>query len=215
MARTSHETPHHLHRFPARLTRPAGSRHLSDSYLSPTQALTPLFTVLSFRILFSVAYPMRTYAALAPLTLGVMMACTGMAFSPDDLLGLSAALASTLVFVANNIFSKKVLSKSGSHGGDGEKSDKYSVLYYSSGISVVVRVTSRPVFGLSLMLHPDHAALCPVYRCAAHAGGACTKPARRESAAAGRRNALHRRRCAVGSSHQRRSALCPERACFQ
>ncbi|CEH11888.1 related to sly41-transporter of the triose phosphate translocator family [Ceraceosorus bombacis] len=102
------------------------------------KALTPLFTVLSFRLLFAVVYPFRTYASLCPLTLGVMMACTGMAFNADDLLGLMAALASTLVFVANNILSKKVLTKGGHGPGEGEKTDKYSVLYYSSGISCVI-----------------------------------------------------------------------------
>lgn len=65
-----------------------------------------------------------------------MLACTGTAFNADDILGLSAALGSTFVFVAQNIYSKKLLSRP-SGAGD-EKLDKMSLLYYSSACSVVV-----------------------------------------------------------------------------
>ena len=51
------------------------------------KALSPLFTVLSYTWLFNVTYSRKTYASLVPLTMGVMMACTGFAFNADDVVG--------------------------------------------------------------------------------------------------------------------------------
>ncbi len=52
------------------------------------KALSPLFTVLSYTYLFNVTYSSKTYMSLFPLTMGVMMACTGFAFNADDVVGL-------------------------------------------------------------------------------------------------------------------------------
>ncbi|KAN0062593.1 hypothetical protein ACQY0O_005125 [Thecaphora frezii] len=114
------------------------------------KALSPLFTVLSYAYLFGATYSARTYLSLAPLTLGVMMACTGLAFDAEDVVGFAAALGSTGIFVAQNIYSKKLLRKSqgtassvssgGGGGDDGDrvKMDKLNILFYSSGCSVVL-----------------------------------------------------------------------------
>lgn len=77
-----------------------------------------------------------------------MMACTGLAFSADDILGFLAALGSTAIFVAQNIYSKKLLSSNEEKGRDERKGkrgiyedgkmDKINVLFYSSGCSVIV-----------------------------------------------------------------------------
>ena len=70
------------------------------------QALSPLFTVASYALLFGVRYSPATYVSLMPLTLGVMLACS---FDlRANAFGFLCALGSTLVFVSQNIFSKKV-----------------------------------------------------------------------------------------------------------
>ena len=102
------------------------------------KALSPLFTVLSYSLLFNVSYSMRTYTSLLPLTLGVMMACTGFHFNADDMVGFSSALGSTFIFVAQNIYSKKLLRKADTDNGSQEKMDKINILFYSSGCSVVL-----------------------------------------------------------------------------
>lgn len=61
------------------------------------------------------------------------MACTGLAVSADDLVGFSAALASTFVFVAQNIYSKKLLRK-----GEEGRMDKINILFYSSACSFLL-----------------------------------------------------------------------------
>ncbi|KAJ1023594.1 hypothetical protein NDA16_003211 [Ustilago loliicola] len=108
------------------------------------KALSPLFTVLSYTYLFNVTYSSQTYMSLFPLTAGVMMACTGFDFNADDVVGFSAALASTFVFVAQNIYSKKLLRKgekdAGIPGTDSEKMDKINILFYSSACSIVLMI---------------------------------------------------------------------------
>lgn len=72
------------------------------------------------------------------------MACTGFDFNADDVVGFSAALASTFVFVAQNIYSKKLLRKgekdAGIPGTDSEKMDKINILFYSSACSIVLMI---------------------------------------------------------------------------
>lgn len=128
------------------------------------KALSPLFTVLSYTYLFNVAYSSRTYLSLFPLTAGVMMACTGFAFNADDIIGFTAALASTFVFVAQNIYSKKLLRK-GSHEGpsvpgtQSEKMDKVNILFYSSACSIVLMIPMAIFYdGSSLLFNPSWSA---------------------------------------------------------
>ncbi|EPQ31262.1 uncharacterized protein PFL1_01447 [Pseudozyma flocculosa PF-1] len=110
------------------------------------KALSPLFTVLSYTYLFGVSYSSRTYFSLAPLTFGVMLACSGFSFSADDIVGFTAALGSTFVFVAQNIYSKKLLRKGEKAKqerelglrSDDAKMDKLNVLFYASGCSAVL-----------------------------------------------------------------------------
>ena len=70
------------------------------------KALSPLFTVASYAILFKVRYSPATYSSLLPLTVGVMLACS-FDFRGNGF-GFLCALGSTIVFVSQNIFSKKV-----------------------------------------------------------------------------------------------------------
>lgn len=94
------------------------------------KALSPLFTVLSYKFLFKVDYSSQTYLSLLPLTVGVMLA---MSFDMSLLntSGLVYALLSTFVFVSQNIFSKKLLP-SDNQKHSSQKLDKLNLLFYSS-----------------------------------------------------------------------------------
>ncbi|GAO46273.1 hypothetical protein G7K_0506-t2 [Saitoella complicata NRRL Y-17804] len=101
------------------------------------KALSPLFTVLAYRTIFNIKYTPATYASLFPLTLGVMLACS---FQLSvNLVGLSCALGSTLVFVTQNIFSKKLLTHDEPlHPDQRKKLDKLNLMFYSSGMAFLV-----------------------------------------------------------------------------
>ena len=45
------------------------------SLVHTIKGLSPLFTVLAYRVLFRIRYAKATYLSLIPLTLGVMLAC--------------------------------------------------------------------------------------------------------------------------------------------
>jgi solute carrier family 35 protein E1 len=96
-----------------------------------------LFTVAAYAILFNVSYSAKTYISLLPLTIGVMLVCT-FDVSGSNLLGLSCAFGSALIFVSSNIFFKKVMpsgSQTSSH-----KLDKLNLLLYSSGMAFVLMI---------------------------------------------------------------------------
>ncbi|SNX85382.1 uncharacterized protein MEPE_04091 [Melanopsichium pennsylvanicum] len=67
------------------------------------------------------------------------MACTGFGFNADDLVGFSAALASTLIFVAQNIYSKKLLRK-GENQSTNQGLDQINILFYSSACSIILMI---------------------------------------------------------------------------
>ncbi|KAI8357412.1 triose-phosphate transporter family-domain-containing protein [Mortierella sp. GBAus27b] len=81
------------------------------SVVHTVKALTPLFTVLFYRVVLGTTYSRPVYLSLVPLTAGVMLACR-MSLEFNNLVGLSSALLSTLVFVMQNVFTKKILSSS-------------------------------------------------------------------------------------------------------
>ncbi|CDS10051.1 hypothetical protein LRAMOSA02728 [Lichtheimia ramosa] len=107
------------------------------SLVHTIKALAPLFTVMFYRFIFNVKYSSSVYVSLLPLTLGVILACT-FTFS-NNLIGLICAFLSCLVFVTQNIFSKKLLFKESNLGkGDPNKLDKMNMLFYSSLLSFVL-----------------------------------------------------------------------------
>ncbi|KAG0265389.1 suppressor of loss of ypt1 [Linnemannia exigua] len=79
------------------------------SVVHTVKALTPLFTVLFYRVVLGTTYSKAVYLSLVPLTAGVMLACR-MSLEFNNLVGLTSALLSTLVFVMQNVFTKKILS---------------------------------------------------------------------------------------------------------
>lgn len=99
------------------------------------KGLSPLFTVLAYRVLFRIRYARATYLSLIPLTLGVMLACST-DFS-TNFWGISASLVAALVFVTQNIFSKKLFNEASRAEADGHvqqsrKLDKLNLLCYCS-----------------------------------------------------------------------------------
>ena len=92
--------------------------------------------------------------SLLPLTLGVMLACS---FDlRANAVGFLCALGSTVIFVSQNIYSKKLLPKENSGAGSGgslggaaalgggsgasAKLDKLNLLFYSSGMAFVLMI---------------------------------------------------------------------------
>lgn len=104
------------------------------SLVHTIKGLSPLFTVLAYRVLFRSKYARSTYLSLIPLTVGVMLACST-DFS-SNVLGIAAAFVAALVFVTQNIFSKKLFTESDRAQADGlrgaKKLDKLNLLCYCS-----------------------------------------------------------------------------------
>lgn len=104
------------------------------------QALSPCFTVAAYVFLFGVSYSPATYLSLLPLTLGVMLACS-FDISFSNFTGLVCAFGSTIIFVSQNIFFKKVMPSPGSSGSgsaDAPRLDKINLLYFSSGMAFLL-----------------------------------------------------------------------------
>lgn len=119
------------------------------------KALSPLFTVLAYAFFLRMSYPLRTYLSLAPLTVGVVFACSGLSTieGPKAWLGILLSIGSTLVFVAQNLWTKKLLGhalsggtsegatdRKPSQGGGEVKLDKLNILFWSSGVSVILMI---------------------------------------------------------------------------
>lgn len=108
------------------------------SLVHTIKGLSPLFTVLAYRFLFRIRYARATYLSLVPLTLGVMLACsTGLS---TNFFGILCAFLAALVFVSQNIFSKKLFNEAErteyDHQNPGRrKLDKLNLLCYCSGLA--------------------------------------------------------------------------------
>lgn len=104
------------------------------------KALSPLFTVGAYAMLFGVSYSAKTYLSLLPLTFGVMLACS-FDVSASNMLGLLCAFGSALIFVSSNIFFKKIMPTSTTGNAQGHhKLDKLNLLFYSSGLAFLVMI---------------------------------------------------------------------------
>ena len=113
------------------------------SLVHTIKGLSPLFTVLAYRFVYNIHYPTATYLSLLPLTLGVVMACS-VEFS-GNLFGVLCAFGGALIFVTQNIFSKKLFNDSARAEADGpstlatqRKLDKLNLLCYCSGLAFVL-----------------------------------------------------------------------------
>lgn len=95
-----------------------------------------------------------------------MLACS-FDISASNAIGLLCAFGSALVFVSSNIFFKKIMPSTGSHGagsGSAHKLDKVNLLFYSSSMAFIVMIpvwvfTDLPAFFAntsSHVAHPSH-----------------------------------------------------------
>lgn len=109
------------------------------SLVHTIKALSPLFTVAAYRFVFGVKYPARTYWTLIPLTTGVILTCSTQ-FS-SQMRGILYALIGSLIFVSQNIYSKKLLthrSESNSVSEDNTpRIDKLNILCYCSSLAFI------------------------------------------------------------------------------
>lgn len=112
------------------------------SLVHTIKGLSPLITVLAYRFVFKVHYSYATYGSLVPLTLGVCMACS-VSFK-GNFLGLLYAFLSALLFVTQNIMSKKLFNEAAKAEADGisaaknKKPDKLNLLCYSTGLAFLL-----------------------------------------------------------------------------
>lgn len=113
------------------------------SMVHTIKGLSPLFTVLAYRFLFRIRYAKATYLSLVPLTVGVMLACSS-GFS-TNFYGILCAFCATIVFVSQNIFSKKLFNEAaraevgGNHANE-RKLDKLNLLCYCSALAFILTV---------------------------------------------------------------------------
>ncbi|KAH9933366.1 triose-phosphate transporter family-domain-containing protein [Fomitopsis serialis] len=127
------------------------------------KALSPLFTVAAYALLFGVRYSAKTYVSLLPLTIGVILACSS-DMSLSNAMGLLCSFGSALIFVSSNIFFKKVMPSNSTVSS--HKLDKLNLLFYSSGMAFVLMIPIWMYYDLPALLtlfndpshvaHPSH-----------------------------------------------------------
>jgi len=105
------------------------------SLVHTIKGLSPLFTVFAYRAIYDIRYPASTYLSLIPLTLGVMLACA--AEFKGNVFGIIYAFLAAIVFVTQNIFSKRLFNAEES-GLQNLKLDKLNLLCYSSGLAFLL-----------------------------------------------------------------------------
>ncbi|KAH9940863.1 TPT-domain-containing protein [Epithele typhae] len=126
------------------------------------KALSPLFTVAAYALLFGVSYSPKTYLSLLPLTLGVILACTS-DVSASNAIGILCAFGSAIVFVTQNIYFKKIVP-SGPNSQSSHKLDKLNLLFYSSSMAFILMIPIWAYYDLPVFLassaehvtHPTH-----------------------------------------------------------
>ncbi|KAK2624177.1 hypothetical protein QTJ16_006127 [Diplocarpon rosae] len=109
------------------------------SLVHTIKGLSPLFTVVAYRVIFDIRYPIATYISLVPLTLGVMLACS--AEFKGNFFGILYAFLAALIFVTQNIFSKRLFNAAAEAEASGtqtRKLDKLNLLCYSSGLALIL-----------------------------------------------------------------------------
>ena len=118
--------------------------------------MSPLFTVLAYALLFGVSYSPATYLSLLPLTLGVMLACS-FDMTVSNFLGLFCAFGSTLIFVSQNIFFKRIMPTNSDTTGLGAKLDKINLLYFSSSLAFILMIPVWIYSDVPRLLRPQPA----------------------------------------------------------
>lgn len=135
------------------------------SLVHTIKGLSPLFTVLAYRFFFQIRYPTATYLSLIPLTLGVVLACS--VELSGNLFGILCAFGGALIFVTQNIFSKRLFNEAAVAEADGpttasnhRKLDKLNLLCYCSGLAFFLTfpiwlwTDALPLYSAPLSLTP-------------------------------------------------------------
>jgi solute carrier family 35 protein E1 len=113
------------------------------SLVHTIKGLSPLMTVVAYRVFYDIRYSTPTYLSLIPLTIGVIMACA--ANTTTNFFGLLNAFGSAVLFVTQNIVSKKIFNEAAKSEADGmpagrRKPDKLNLLCYSSALAFLITV---------------------------------------------------------------------------
>ncbi|KFY85818.1 hypothetical protein V500_08105 [Pseudogymnoascus sp. VKM F-4518 (FW-2643)] len=119
----------------------SATQRIPVSLVHTIKGLSPLFTVFAYRIVFDIRYPLTTYLSLIPLTLGVMLACS--ASFKGNFIGILYAFLAAIIFVTQNIFSKRLFNEAAKAEADGlhqqsRRLDKLNLLCYSSGLAFLL-----------------------------------------------------------------------------
>lgn len=104
------------------------------SLVHAIKSLSPLFTVGAYRTIIGTKYKPSTYVALVPLTLGVIMTCSA-EFRAQPF-AIFEALCSTLIFVSQNIYSKRLLTL-GATAANQPTFDKMTILGWCAGLAFI------------------------------------------------------------------------------
>lgn len=84
------------------------------SLVHTIKALSPMTTVLIYKVVFNKMFSYKTYLTLVPLILGVMLSCSKNTskHTEDNMFhtGCLFAFISMLIFVSQNIFAKRILT---------------------------------------------------------------------------------------------------------
>lgn len=116
------------------------------SLVHTIKLLSPITTVLIYRVLFNKKFNFNTYLTLIPLVIGVMLSClkqNSTTMVDGYTKGCFFAFLSMIIFVSQNIFAKKILTSSTKQNSilphnntesSGTELDKLTILYWCSTV---------------------------------------------------------------------------------
>ncbi|ODV61896.1 TPT-domain-containing protein, partial [Ascoidea rubescens DSM 1968] len=126
---------------------------ISIAMVSSIKTLSPFLMVLSYRLYYKVKFPIQTYLTLFPLVLGVIImvlfdniSSISKSSSNNTLNRLLYSFISTLIFVVQNMYGKKVVTYTSSKINNNPadiKIDKLTVLFFCSLFGLIF---SLPLF---------------------------------------------------------------------
>lgn len=106
--------PMGLFQFVGHITSHKATSVIPVSLVHTIKALSPISTVVIYRLLYGMQFRMVTYVTLIPLMAGIMLTCykpkRSSAANDHYFSGLVYAFISMLIFVSQNIFAKKRLT---------------------------------------------------------------------------------------------------------
>lgn len=134
--------PMGMFQFIGHITTHMATHVIPVSLVHSVKALSPITTVLVYKLFFHKSYSKITYVTLVPLVCGVMMTCLSNKSRESDIFGfykgLVLAFISMIIFVSQNVYAKKILTVKESslpvNKDEGEEQiiDKLNILLYCS-----------------------------------------------------------------------------------